>query len=73
MMTADLPRKKQREEATIKCERAMAYAFSHQWRTYSNSNLDANGSNLATYNWGWSWMDRWIAARPWESWALELE
>ncbi|KAJ0681493.1 hypothetical protein HanPI659440_Chr16g0636611 [Helianthus annuus] len=51
----------------------MAYAFSHQWRAHSNSNLDANGSNLATYNWGWSWMERWIVARPWESRALELE
>ncbi|XP_021992800.1 protein IQ-DOMAIN 1 [Helianthus annuus] len=69
-MTEALARKKQREEATIKRERAMAYAFSHQWRAHSNSNLDANGSNLATYNWGWSWMERWIAARPWESRAL---
>ncbi|MFS8026273.1 putative IQ motif, EF-hand binding protein [Helianthus anomalus] len=71
-MTEALARKKQREEATIKRERAMAYAFSHQWRAHSNSNLDANGSNLATYNWGWSWMERWIAARPWESRALVL-
>ncbi|KAK6124328.1 hypothetical protein DH2020_041930 [Rehmannia glutinosa] len=22
---------------------------------------------LSKSNWGWSWMDRWIAARPWES------
>ncbi|XP_035834108.1 protein IQ-DOMAIN 1-like [Helianthus annuus] len=52
MMTEALARKKQREEAIIKCERTMAYAFSHQWSAHSNSNLDANGSNLATYNWG---------------------
>ncbi|KAI7740878.1 hypothetical protein M8C21_021978 [Ambrosia artemisiifolia] len=69
-MTEALARKKQREEATIKRERAMAYAFSHQWRARSHSNLDTNDSNLATYNWGWSWMERWIAAQPWESRAL---
>ncbi|KAK1424768.1 hypothetical protein QVD17_20106 [Tagetes erecta] len=66
-MTEALARAKQREEATIKRERAMAYAFSHQWRAHSNSNLGITDSNLATYNWGWSWMERWIAARPWES------
>ncbi|XP_076921591.1 protein IQ-DOMAIN 10-like [Bidens hawaiensis] len=66
-MTEALARAKQREEATIKRERAMAYAFSHQWRAHSNNNLGANDSKLATYDWGWSWMERWIAARPWES------
>ncbi|KAK9051672.1 hypothetical protein SSX86_028300 [Deinandra increscens subsp. villosa] len=69
-MTETLARIKQREEATIKRERAMAYAFSHQWRAHSNSNLGMNDSDLATYNWGWSWMERWVAARPWESRAL---
>ncbi|MFS7948044.1 hypothetical protein Hanom_Chr06g00555351 [Helianthus anomalus] len=44
-----------------------------QWGAHSNSNFYANGSNLATYNLGWSWMKRWIAARPWESRALKLE
>ncbi|KAL8228105.1 hypothetical protein R6Q57_015689 [Mikania cordata] len=66
-MTEALARIKQREEATIKRERAMAYAFSHQWRAHSNSKLGDNDSDMATYNWGWSWMERWIAARPWES------
>ncbi|KAI3796811.1 hypothetical protein L1987_39497 [Smallanthus sonchifolius] len=69
-MTEALARMKQREEATIKRERAMAYAFSHQWRAHSNSNLGIDDSNVGTYNWGWSWMERWIAARPWESRAL---
>ncbi|KVH97040.1 protein IQ-DOMAIN 1 [Cynara cardunculus var. scolymus] len=69
-MVETLARMKQREEATVKRERAMAYAFSHQWRANSNTNLLPNDSEVATSNWGWSWMERWIAARPWESRAL---
>ncbi|KAI3719012.1 hypothetical protein L6452_19899 [Arctium lappa] len=69
-MVETLARMKQREEATVKRERAMAYAFSHQWRANSNTNLLPNDSELATSNWGWSWMERWIAARPWEGRAL---
>ncbi|XAR59211.1 hypothetical protein NMG60_11014920 [Bertholletia excelsa] len=60
-----LARIHQREEAAVKREKAMAYAFSHQWRANSNSNLGP--PELGKANWGWSWMDRWIAARPWES------
>ncbi|KAK3010419.1 hypothetical protein RJ639_012312 [Escallonia herrerae] len=63
-----LARIHQREEASVKRERAMAYAFSHQWRANSNSGLGAY--ELGKANWGWSWMERWIAARPWESRAL---
>ncbi|XP_052202058.1 protein IQ-DOMAIN 9 isoform X2 [Diospyros lotus] len=55
----------QREEAAGKRERALAYAFSHQWRANSNSILGP--PELGKANWGWSWMERWIAARPWES------
>ncbi|OIW08226.1 hypothetical protein TanjilG_15187 [Lupinus angustifolius] len=44
-----------KEEAAVKRERAMAYAFSHQ-ASYS----------LGKESWGWSWKERWIAARPWE-------
>lgn len=65
-MDEALARQKQREEATIKRERAMAYAFNHQWRAHSSSNSGLNDSNLATSNWGWSWTERWIAVRPWE-------
>lgn len=57
----------QREEASVKRERAMAYAFSHQWRVNSGTN---NGQSLYEFgngvDWGWSWMERWTAARPWE-------
>ncbi|KAH7837743.1 hypothetical protein Vadar_017453 [Vaccinium darrowii] len=60
-----LARIHQREEAAVKRERTLAYAFSHQWRANSNSILGP--PELGKANWGWSWMERWIAARPWES------
>ncbi|XP_047327605.1 protein IQ-DOMAIN 9-like [Impatiens glandulifera] len=65
-----LARIHQREEAAVKRERAMAYAFSHQWR--ANSRLpnylgDNDDEELGKANWGWSWVDRWIVARPWEN------
>ncbi|KAL3643495.1 hypothetical protein CASFOL_014310 [Castilleja foliolosa] len=56
-----------REEASVRRERAMAYAFSHQWRANSSSGFGSGNLEISKENWGWSWMDRWIAARPWES------
>ncbi|KAL3519928.1 hypothetical protein ACH5RR_018077 [Cinchona calisaya] len=55
------------EEAASKRERAMAYAFSHQWRANTNQNFGWENNELGKTNWGWSWMDCWIAGRPWES------
>ncbi|KAI4371028.1 hypothetical protein MLD38_019305 [Melastoma candidum] len=55
----------QKEEAAVKRERAMAYAFNHQWRANSNS-VPALSYEVSKANLGWSWMDRWIAAQPWE-------
>ncbi|KAK7302895.1 hypothetical protein RJT34_13792 [Clitoria ternatea] len=57
----------QREEAAVKRERAMAYAFSHQWRANSSQSQLLGNYELGKGNWGWSWKERWIAARPWES------
>ncbi|XP_020205073.1 protein IQ-DOMAIN 1 [Cajanus cajan] len=57
----------QREEAAVKRERAMAYAFSHQWRANSSQSQLLGDYELSKANWGWSWKERWIAARPWES------
>lgn len=61
-----LSRIQQREEAAVKRERAMAYAFSHQWRANSSQYLGQAYYSICKENWGWSWMERWIAARPWE-------
>uniref|UniRef100_A0A0E0HL27 Uncharacterized protein n=1 Tax=Oryza nivara TaxID=4536 RepID=A0A0E0HL27_ORYNI len=61
-----LGRIQQREEAAVKRERAMAYAFNHQWRARSATSLGNFNYEVGKGGWGWSWMDRWIAARPWE-------
>ncbi|KAL5576613.1 hypothetical protein UlMin_018312 [Ulmus minor] len=57
----------QREEASVKRERAMAYAFSHQWRANCSQSQGLGQDELGRASWGWSWKERWIAARPWES------
>ncbi|CAA2982015.1 IQ-DOMAIN 1 [Olea europaea subsp. europaea] len=66
-MDEALARINQREEAALRRERAMAYAFSHQWRANSNPNFGSGSHDVGKANWDWSWIDRWIAAQPWES------
>lgn len=58
----------ERERAALKRERAMAYAFSHQWRVNNGTNGSVQYAADEFWKgiWGWSWMERWIAARPWE-------
>ncbi|XP_057802333.1 protein IQ-DOMAIN 3-like isoform X1 [Salvia miltiorrhiza] len=57
-----------RQEAAIRRERALAYAYTHQqtWRASSNS---ANQTFMDPSNphWGWSWLERWMATRPHEN------
>ncbi|KAH7277120.1 hypothetical protein KP509_39G035300 [Ceratopteris richardii] len=53
-----------RREAAIKRERAMAYAFSHQHLHTSNGNRNKES---VTTQLGWNWLERWIAARPWDN------
>ncbi|CAK7342964.1 unnamed protein product [Dovyalis caffra] len=54
-------------EAAMRRERAMAYSFSHQ-KTWKNSSRSANPMFMSgNPSWGWSWLERWMAAHPWES------
>ncbi|GAB2222749.1 hypothetical protein Droror1_Dr00016873 [Drosera rotundifolia] len=55
-----------KHEAAMRRERALAYAYSHQTRKNSKS---ANPTFMDPNNphWGWSWLERWMAARPWET------
>ncbi|XP_039068397.1 protein IQ-DOMAIN 1-like [Hibiscus syriacus] len=57
-----------KEAAAVKRERTMAYAFSHQWRAPKSINNGISSYKLANANWGWSWVERWIAVWPWERW-----
>lgn len=38
-----------------------------QWRANSGQNHGLGSYELSKTNWGWSWLERWIVARPWES------
>ncbi|KAH1227635.1 Protein IQ-DOMAIN 1 [Glycine soja] len=55
-------------EASMRRERAMAYSFSHQ-HNWKNASRSINPMFMDPTNpaWGWSWLERWTAARPWES------
>ncbi|OAE25316.1 hypothetical protein AXG93_4620s1300 [Marchantia polymorpha subsp. ruderalis] len=66
----ELQQKEQsKQEAALKRERALAYAFSHQlWRGSPKDSsqlfIDCEPDKP---HWGWSWLERWMAARPWEN------
>ncbi|XP_068636510.1 protein IQ-DOMAIN 3-like [Aristolochia californica] len=57
-----------KHEAAIRRERTLAYAFSHQQHG-KNSNRSVHPLFTDPHNphWGWSWLERWMAARPWET------
>lgn len=61
---ADLQMK---QEAATRRERALAYAYTHQ-PTRRNPSKSTNQTFMDPNNphWGWSWLERWMAARPWE-------
>ncbi|XP_021912314.1 protein IQ-DOMAIN 1-like isoform X2 [Carica papaya] len=57
-----------KHEASMRRERSLAYSFSHQ-KTWKNSSKCVNPMFMDPTNpsWGWSWLERWMAARPWET------
>ncbi|KAH0851691.1 hypothetical protein HID58_094551 [Brassica napus] len=64
-----------RQEAAAKRERAMAYALTHQLLTTTSMLWQAGTRQLSAHsgfqpdknNWGWNWLERWMAVRPWEN------
>lgn len=61
-----------RQEAAAKRERAMAYALSHQWQAGYRQQTVPPGYEPDTNNWGWNWLERWMAVRPWENRFLDI-
>ncbi|CAN1148461.1 Protein IQ-DOMAIN 2 [Linum perenne] len=57
-----------KQEAVVRRERALAYAYTHQ-QTWKNSWKNGTATFMDPNNpqWGWSWLERWMAARPWDS------
>ncbi|KAL3013359.1 hypothetical protein AAZX31_06G048900 [Glycine max] len=68
-----------RQEGAFKRERAMAYSLAHkQCRSTPSPNprTRASFTSLKSHemnkaNCGWSWLERWMAAKPWESRLME--
>ncbi|KAH7276874.1 hypothetical protein KP509_39G025000 [Ceratopteris richardii] len=62
-----------KQEAAMKRERALAYAISHQvWRSTANT----EGRKLAsehTMPHDWSWLERWMTSRPWDTQTTDNE
>ncbi|CAK9200605.1 unnamed protein product [Sphagnum troendelagicum] len=64
----------QKQEGVIKRERALAYASARQvWRpdARGNSQVYFDPESDKAPHWGWSWLERWMAARPWENRLLD--
>ncbi|GLT25594.1 hypothetical protein SLA2020_007150 [Shorea laevis] len=68
-----------RQEGAFKRERALAYSLAQkQWKSNSTPNTRINNSvpylknqEFDKNSWGWSWLERWMAARPWETRLME--
>ncbi|KAI3461242.1 hypothetical protein Pfo_017905 [Paulownia fortunei] len=61
-----------RKEAAAKRERAMAYALANQWQAGSRQQVTPSGFEPDKSNWGWNWLERWMAVRPWENRFLDI-
>ncbi|XP_058183977.1 protein IQ-DOMAIN 3-like isoform X2 [Rhododendron vialii] len=58
-----------KQEAAMRRERALAYAYSHR-QVLKSSSKSANHKTFMdpSYpHWGWSWLERWMASRPWQN------
>ncbi|ERM93682.1 hypothetical protein AMTR_s00004p00174140 [Amborella trichopoda] len=63
-----------RQEAAVKRERARAYALTHQWQAGSRQlQAPVGGFEPDKTNWGWNWLERWMAVRPWENRFLDIK
>ncbi|KAM5584914.1 protein IQ-DOMAIN 5 [Rosa sericea] len=61
-----------RQEAAAKRERAMAYALAHQWQAGTRQQHAPSGFEPDKNSWGWNWLERWMAVRPWENRFLDI-
>ncbi|GFZ08515.1 hypothetical protein Acr_20g0003230 [Actinidia rufa] len=60
-----------RQEGAFKRERALAYALAQK---ISQTNVSAPSFKRREFdknNWGWSWLERWMGAKPWENRLME--
>ncbi|KAL4318021.1 hypothetical protein GQ457_18G013220 [Hibiscus cannabinus] len=68
-----------RQEGAFKRERTLAYSLAQkQWRSNTGLSSRTNSSipylknpEFDTNSWGWNWLERWMAAKPWETRLME--
>ncbi|KAL2517881.1 IQ-domain 6 [Abeliophyllum distichum] len=67
-----------RQAGAAKRERAFAYSLAQKWKLSQtiHSRTNAFIPSLKSYelnknSWGWSWLERWMAAKPWENRLME--
>ncbi|WCJ29431.1 IQ-domain 6 [Euphorbia peplus] len=63
-----------RQEGAFKRERAIAYSLAQkQWKSTPGSTSRGSKTNneFDKNSWGWSWLERWMAAKPWETRLME--
>ncbi|GMI83897.1 IQ-domain 6 [Hibiscus trionum] len=68
-----------RQEGAFKRERTLAYSLAQkQWRSNTGLNFGTKSSipylknqEFDKNSWGWNWLERWMAAKPWETRLME--
>ncbi|KAK4388738.1 protein IQ-DOMAIN 1 [Sesamum angolense] len=67
-----------RQEGAFKRERALAYSLAQKWKSSQSTGSSTHFSvpslknqELDKNSWGWSWLERWMAAKPWENRLME--
>ncbi|KAG2325852.1 hypothetical protein Bca52824_008580 [Brassica carinata] len=60
-----------KQVATMRREKALAYAYTHQ-NTWKSSSISQTFMDPNNPHWGWSWLERWMAARPNEKQSITL-
>ncbi|KAL9992535.1 hypothetical protein Hdeb2414_s0018g00536871 [Helianthus debilis subsp. tardiflorus] len=43
-----------------------------QWQAGPKQRVTTSGFELDKSNWGWNWLERWMAVRPWENRILDI-
>jgi hypothetical protein len=69
-----------RQQGAMKRERAIAYILSQQQpksaltgKLLNQSTILSKSVNFGSANGNWSWLERWMAAKPWESRLMEQQ
>ncbi|KZV37291.1 calmodulin-binding family protein [Dorcoceras hygrometricum] len=61
-----------RQEGAFKRERAIAYSLAQkQQKSSQSADCRMKTNQFDKNSWGWSWLERWMAAKPWETRLME--